>query len=117
MANAPPHSGRMLILAGTLFVACLALLATRSGPDRAGKTSGAAASPAWIALNRDGLAGFERGDYRSALASFERALALRPDDEVLRKNVAQAHAALGWDALRNDDFPEAQTHFDRAIAF
>lgn len=116
MADPTSNSRRLLILASTLFAACLGLLATRGHSNReAGPTDSHAPAP-WTILNRDGLARFEHGDYSSALVTFERALALRPNDEVIQKNVAQAHGALGWEALRGNKFPDAQAHFDRAIA-
>ena len=71
--------------------------------------------PPWAVLNEKGLALFKDGRYREALDLFTPALALRPDERTLRHNVAQAHAQLGWEAIRRSAFADAESHFRASI--
>jgi tetratricopeptide (TPR) repeat protein len=66
-------------------------------------------------LNEKGLSHFREGRYGEALLFFSRALEQRREDPVLQKNVAQAHARLGWEAVRQNHFVEARPHFEAAI--
>ncbi|MFQ5949168.1 MAG: tetratricopeptide repeat protein [Nitrospiria bacterium] len=72
-------------------------------------------NPEWVLLNRQGLQQFNQGNHQAALALFLEALALNPEDGVLRKNVSQAHAQLGWEAVRAGRFTEAIPRFEEAI--
>jgi len=71
--------------------------------------------PAWAALNEKGLSLFNAGHYREALDLFTQALTLRPEEKTLHKNVAQAHAQLGWEAIRQNSFADAEPHFKASI--
>ncbi|TAK01004.1 MAG: tetratricopeptide repeat protein [Candidatus Manganitrophaceae bacterium] len=71
--------------------------------------------PLWAALNEKGLSFFNEGRYPEALDLFTQALTLRPGEITLRKNVAQAHAQLGWEAIRQNAFGQAGPHFKAAI--
>src|SRR3989338_5474539 len=74
-------------------------------------------SPSWALLNEKGLDLFNQGLYPEALVSFTRAVELRPRETIFRRNAAQARAKMGWDAIRNGNFAEAEDHFNRAIEF
>lgn len=67
-------------------------------------------------LNEKGLAHFNNGNFEAARSAFARAAQLRPDDAVLRKNLAQSHAGLGWTAYREQRFEDALAEFDHALA-
>lgn len=75
-----------------------------------------AASDRAADLNREGLARFDRADYDGALRAFEMALAARPNDAVIRRNVGAAHGALGWEAVRRSAWEDAQARFEQAVA-
>ena len=72
-------------------------------------------APSWAMLNEKGLDLFNQGLYPEALVSFTRAVELRPQETIFRRNAAQARAKMGWDAIRNGNFAEAEDHFNRAI--
>ncbi|MBI3621354.1 MAG: tetratricopeptide repeat protein [Nitrospirae bacterium] len=67
--------------------------------------------------NAEGAAAYEAGRYRDAVRAFERALVRRPDNAVLRHNMAAATAALGWSAISNRDPDEAIRQFRTAIEY
>jgi tetratricopeptide (TPR) repeat protein len=117
MADPSQHPIRRSILAALLLAASLAFWLLQGPRDSAVHPVDLPqeAEP-WFALNKEGLTRFARGDYQAALTVFEHALAQQPQDAVLRKNVAQAHGALGWNAIRGGEFGDAQSHFDQAIA-
>lgn len=72
-------------------------------------------APAWALLNEKGIALFGRREYTAALEAFSAAWALRPEEATLRRNVAQAHAQLGWEALAKEAPAEAASHFQASI--
>jgi Tfp pilus assembly protein PilF len=49
------------------------------------------------------------GDYRSAIADYDRAIAVDP-------NYAQAYARRGWAFLVLEEFAKAEADFDKALA-
>ncbi len=71
--------------------------------------------PPWAAFNEKGVALFNEGRYQEALDLFKQAFALQPEEGTLRKNVAQAHAQLGWEAIRKNAFTDAEPHFTASI--
>ncbi len=73
--------------------------------------------PFWIFLNEKGLFHFNEGRYQEALLFFGQALEQNKEEAVLQKNVAQAHAQLGWEAIRLKRFGEAGPHFESALRF
>ncbi|MBI3803805.1 MAG: tetratricopeptide repeat protein [Nitrospirae bacterium] len=70
---------------------------------------------AWVTLNEKGVAYFKKGEYAAALEAFANASALRPEEETLRRNLAEAHAQLGWEALRENRPAAAEPHFQTSI--
>jgi tetratricopeptide (TPR) repeat protein len=86
-----------------------------SPPGSVSPPSSAQEIPAWAAFNEKGVALFNEGRYREALNFFEQAFALRPEEMTLRKNAAQAHAQLGWEAIRQNAFADAEPHFAASI--
>ncbi|MDC4224119.1 MAG: tetratricopeptide repeat protein [Candidatus Manganitrophus sp.] len=74
------------------------------------------ATPPWATFNEKGVTLFNQGRYREALDLFNQAFSLRPEEPTLRKNVAQAHAQLGWEAIRQNAFADAERHFKASIA-
>lgn len=69
----------------------------------------------WAVLNERGIALFHAGRYQEALVLLMQGRDMKPDEPVLRKNVAQVHAQLGWEAVRSEAFHDAETHFNQAI--
>jgi len=72
-------------------------------------------TPPWAAFNEKGVALFNQGRYEEALGLFKQAFSLQPEEPTLRKNVAQAHAQLGWEAIRRNAFADAEPHFKASI--
>lgn len=72
-------------------------------------------APPWGTFNEKGVVLFNQGHYQEALDLFKQAFALRPEEITLRKNVAQAHAQLGWEAIRRNAFVDAEPHFKASI--
>jgi len=71
--------------------------------------------PEWALINREALTAFKQSNYQEALTLFQRALKQNPDDEILKKNIAQTYAQLGWEAIRSKRYSEAILKFDEAI--
>lgn len=71
--------------------------------------------PEWAVMNRKALTAFNHANYQEALTLFQRALTQRPENKVLKKNIAQTYAQLGWEAIRSNRYPEAILKFDKAI--
>lgn len=86
-----------------------------SPPGSVSPPSSDQAVPPWATFNEKGVALFNKGRYREALDLFQQAFALRPEEITLRKNVAQAHAQLGWEAIRQNAFADAEPHFAASI--
>jgi tetratricopeptide (TPR) repeat protein len=77
----------------------------------------ALAPPPWVSLNEQGLSYFNGGHYQEALLLFSQAFEQNRGEEILQKNVAQAHAQLGWEEVSQKRFGEALSHFESAIQF
>ena len=67
-------------------------------------------------LNQEGNALFQEKRYAEALVRFEGALLLVPDHGTLRRNVAEACAALGSEESAASDWTRAAAHFSRAAS-
>ncbi len=67
--------------------------------------------------NSAGIAAYEAGRYRDAIDHFEHARAERPDNPVIRHNLAAATAAVGWAAIESRDANDAIRQFRSAIEF
>lgn len=78
--------------------------------------SGAAAEPSSaVLLNEEGLAHLEEGRAAEAVSAFDAALLLRPDADVLGRNLAAALAARAEEHLRERRRPEALPLLERAV--
>jgi tetratricopeptide (TPR) repeat protein len=71
--------------------------------------------PQWALINRKGLAAFNQSNYQAALVFFQEALKQRPQDTILKKNIAQTYAQLGWGDIRSSRYSEAILKFDNAL--
>ena len=77
------------------------------------------------AYNNRGLARKERGDLDGALADFEKAVALNPNDAATYANRGLAHHALGnmeaaiadYDLALHLSPGDATVHYNRAVAY
>ncbi len=100
--------GVLLILASTL-----AWSAQDGSGDRVAK------------LNREGIAFFERGEYRRALSRFESALKLEPQSKQIRENIGRTYTAVGIQLLNQaealssgpDDIRRALEQFNLGLLY
>jgi len=74
-----------------------------------------AASPGAVAANEAGGGLFRAGTVPEAIAKFEEALALDPDFDLARRNLAAALATQGQEELRSGNFDDARPHLERAV--
>lgn len=88
---------------------------SRSSPPGSIAPPSDSESAPWVAFNEKGVALFNKGRYQEALDLFIQASSLRPEEPTLRKNVAYAHAQLGWEAIRQSAFADAESHFNASI--
>jgi tetratricopeptide (TPR) repeat protein len=65
--------------------------------------------------NTEGVALYKSGDYADALAMFERAYALAPDNETIRGNLANAHIGLARELADVNDLQGALQELDIAL--
>jgi tetratricopeptide (TPR) repeat protein len=65
--------------------------------------------------NRRGVELSTQGRYQEAIAEFEKALKLAPNQTVLRRNLAHAHGNLATLLLRERAFREAAAQYEKAI--
>lgn len=74
---------------------------------------GAAASPGQY--NDAGIAAYNAGRWKEAIAHFERAYNLVPDNGTVRRNLCNAHQAIANEFAGNADFPAAVRHLELAV--
>lgn len=65
-------------------------------------------------LNAQGVALYNAGQWEDAVQTFERAYALVPDNNVVRRNLCNAHQAAANELAREADFAAAVKHLELA---
>ena len=78
----------------------------------------AAATPAAepAALNARGVAYYDEGNYEQAEAAFEAALAIDPENTVIRRNLSNSYQARAAELARRTDFAAAVRLLEKAMA-
>lgn len=68
------------------------------------------------ALNDQGIAAYEKGDWATAEASFKECLKYFPDDQHVLRNLAMTQGHEGEEAYSKGDYATAASYFQQALA-
>jgi len=68
------------------------------------------------ALNDQGIASYDKGDWAAAEADFKESLKFYPNDQVVLRNLAMTQGHEGEDAYRKGDYTTALNYFQQALA-
>jgi len=67
------------------------------------------------ALNDQGIASYDKGDWAAAEANFKECLRFYPNDQVVFRNLAMTQGHEGEDAYRKGDYATALNYFQQAL--
>lgn len=99
-----PHLKRRASLLCSLGISLLSQLCSAAAPVESGTSQGSAQPSEFVSQYQQGESFYEAKKYEQAIQCFQRALAIKPDPNVLY-NIAQSHRKL-------QRYREAKTHFE-----
>ncbi|NBO37670.1 tetratricopeptide repeat protein [bacterium] len=109
-----PASGEPVAVQSATAVAPVIISNTSTQSSAKNNSSSAKPIEAKQANTFDAYAHFQMGNYEGAVAQLKGALKFRPQDELLRRNLATALLALGFYKLQKKEVSDAESSFDES---